>query len=155
MREHKKIDSLNLSKEILSRGNCVRIPIVGSSMYPLLRKGDIIFIKPVDIKQISSGDIIVCQRGRRMAAHRLMKKYIDNGRIVLVTKGDSFSGFDELLYSEDVLGKVTAIERKGRCLRINNGLYGVINIFCAKLSPFSKWIYPPLRKIKKRMNKRG
>lgn len=117
-------------------------------MFPLFRKGDIIFIEPIDIEQISIGDIIVCQRRDRMAAHRLMKKYIDNRKIVLVTKGDTFSEFDEPLDSEDMLGKVTVIERKGRRLRINNGLYGVINTFCAKLSPYSKWIYPPLRKIK-------
>ena len=117
-------------------------------MYPLFRKGDSIFIEPIDIKQISVGDIIVCQRGKRMVAHRLMKKYIDNGRMMLLTKGDTFPEFDEAVYSENLLGKVTVIERRGRRISINKGLYGAINIFCAKLSPFSKWIYPSLRKIK-------
>jgi len=148
----KRIDSLNLSREILNRGGDVRIPVVGSSMWPLIKTGDIIFIEPVDIEQISIGDIIVCRRGRRMVAHRLMKKYIDNGRTVLVTKGDTFCGFDSPFFSEDVLGKVRAIERRTRRIMINEGLYGVINIFCAKISYFSKWIYPPLRKVKHRID---
>lgn len=154
VREHKKIDSLNLSKEILRRKSIVRIPVVGSSMYPLLRKGDNIFIEPVDVRQVLVGDIIVCQQGHRMSAHRLMKKYVDNNkRVVLVTKGDSFSEFDGSLYSEDVLGKVTTIERKGRRIMIDEGLYGAMNIFFAKLSPFNKWIYPSLRKIKHTINR--
>ena len=122
-------------------------------MYPLFKKGDFIFIEPVDIKHVSVGDIIVCRRGRRMAAHRLIKICRDSGRKILVTKGDTFSEFDEPVYSENVLGRITAIERRGRHISINRGLYGVINIFCAKLSPFSKWIYPPLRRIKCGINK--
>jgi len=151
--EHKKVDSLRLGKKILERGSRVRISIVGSSMYPLLRKGDNIFIEPTDAKKASVGDILVCQRGEKMYAHRLMKKYVNNGKTILVTKGDSFSEFDAPLYSQDVLGKVTAIERKGRYIRINNGLYGAINLFCARLSLFSKWIYPILRQIKHRINR--
>lgn len=150
--EYKRVDSLNLSKEILNKGGIVRIPTIGSSMYPLFREGDNLFIEPVDRERISIGDIIVCQRGRRMVAHRLMEKYIDNGRTMFVTKGDTFTGFDDPFFSEDVLGKVTAIERKGRRIMINEGLYGAINIFCAKLSYFSKWVYLPLRKIKHKID---
>jgi len=148
MVKDKKVDSLNLSKEILGRGSSVRIPVIGSSMYPLFRKGDNIFIEPVGIERISIGDVIVCQRGKRMVAHRLMKIYQNNERITLVTKGDTFPDFDDPIYPEEVLGKVVAVERNGRLIRLNRGLGRLANFVLAKISPFSRWIYPSLRKIR-------
>lgn len=153
MREDKKIDTVDLTKEILKKGSCVRVPIVGSSMFPLFRKGDVIIIEPVDIEQIVLGDIIVYQREDKIFAHRLVKRYIDNGKTTFMTKGDTFSECDKPFFSEDVLGRVSATERKGQLLRINSGLYGALNSFCAKISPFSRWIYPPLRKIRRMTNR--
>ncbi|MEA3432197.1 MAG: signal peptidase I [candidate division WOR-3 bacterium] len=144
----KKIDSLELSKEILNRGNRVRIPVIGVSMFPLFKTGDIILFEPLTHSDVSIGNVIVYKQGERMVAHRLMKIYQNNERITLVTKGDTFPDFDDPIYPEEVLGKVVAVERNGRLIRLNRGLGRLANFVLAKISPFSRWIYPSLRKIK-------
>jgi signal peptidase len=136
--KYKKIGSLELSREILRRGKNLRIPIVGESMYPIFKRGDIIIIKPVKIEDLSVGDVVLYQSGKRMVAHRLIKKCINNGKMTFVMKGDSFPDFDPPVYPEDVIGKVIAIEREERTLRLDRGLNKLMNIFCAKISPFQK-----------------
>lgn len=148
MVNYKKVASLELSQRILEKGYSVRIPVVGGSMFPLLRSGNTIIFEPMEVSKISIGDIIVYGRGRRIVAHRLVKGYQENGRVVLVTKGDSSSSLDPSIYAEDVLGKVVSVERKGCRIRLDKGIGSLIDFICARIFPFSSWIYPVLRKVK-------
>jgi hypothetical protein len=143
-----------LSKEILGKGNCLRFQACGGSMHPFIKNGQIIQVRPTKISEINSGDIIFYRNlDDRMIVHRVIKKYRKNGKIVLLTKGDSTSEFDEYVYPENILGKVVAIEKNNKAIRIDKGLLKWVNTFLAKFSPFSKWIYfLPLR-IKHRINR--
>ena len=99
----KTIDFLELSKKIISRGSCVRIPVVGVSMFPLIRSRDIIHFQPVKDSGVSIGDVIVYERGERMVAHRLLRKELYNGTMMLTTKGDAFIHQDRPIHQEKVL----------------------------------------------------
>ena len=119
-------------------------------MHPFIKNGQIIQVKLTKISEIDSGDIIFYRSlDNRMIIHRVIKKQSRNGKIVLLTKGDSASQFDEYVYSEKIFGKVVAIEKNNKTIRVDRGLLRIINIFWAKLSPFSKWIYFLPRKIKR------
>ncbi|MDO9579596.1 MAG: nucleotidyltransferase family protein [Bacteroidales bacterium] len=145
----KNIDFLELSSEILSQGNCLRFRARGGSMYPFVRDGDILEVEPVNGREIRLGDVIFYQTAdERVVAHRVVRQSFSNDGPILITRGDSTVGKGERVSLEDILGRVKFIERNGRKIRFDSGTGRLIGIFFAKLSPFSRWIYPPLRKIK-------
>jgi len=151
MGDTQRPDFLSLSRDILSEGTNILIPKTGSSMYPVFKNGDSILVEPLSKNNnMAAGDILVFQKApnTRMVAHRLIRICRDNGKTILFTKGDTLPGFDKPIYPEDVLGKVVAVKRGERWLKVNNGLYGAINIFLARTLPFNRWAYPLLRKIK-------
>ena len=150
----KSLEFFELSNEILTRGNSLRFRALGGSMNPFIRNGDILEIEPVDEWKIGQGDVIFYRTlGKRLVVHRVIKKFSQNDKQVFVIKGDSIPDCGEDVLLEDILGKVVAIERNGRRMKFDRGLNRLMNIFYAKISPFSRWIYPPLRKIKHKINK--
>lgn len=147
--ECNKLEFVELSKEILGKGSCLRFQAKGDSMRPFIKNGQIIQVRPAKIFEINSGDVIFCRSfNNRMIVHRVIRKQRRNDKIVLLTKGDSTSDFDEYVYPDSILGKVIAIERNNRVIRMDKGMLRVINILCVKLSPFSKWICFLPRKFK-------
>lgn len=118
-------------------------------MHPFIRDGDILVIASTDVSKINLGDVIFHRTANDgLAAHRVIKKIFQNEKIIFVTKGDSSSSYGDEIFSKKVLGRVIAIERDGQRKKFDNGLNRLLNIFYAKISPFSKWTYPPIRKVK-------
>lgn len=131
------IELIDLSKEILGRGNDFRFQAQGESMYPFIRDGDILEITPVNKQGIRLGDVIFYHVGdRRMVAHRVTKKFTQNDKPVFITKGDSNTGKGEKVHLEQVVGRVKAIERSKRKIRINEGLNRLMYIFYLRIYPF-------------------
>ena len=131
-----KIEFIELSKEILDKGCSLRFQANGSSMYPAIRDGDIINIEPVNEKEIKLGDVIFYRTNDiRMAAHRVINKFFQNGKSILVTEGDFNTGKEEVIL-RDVLGKVKAIERNGRIINLTYGVGRLMDLSYAKISPF-------------------
>ena len=98
--------------------------ITSGSMWPALKKGDLVFIKGVDRGEIEIGDIIVYRNERGFTIHRVIEKNEET----LVTKGDANNVSDPPVRYEDVIGK--ALERKDKPIRIP--LLGNINILVNK-----------------------
>lgn len=146
-------DFLAFCEDMLSSAYDLRISIAGASMSPSFRSGDIVIIKSANAAEVAIGDIIVCRSADGMIAHRLIRKYKNNGNMVLVTKGNSLPNFDNPVFPEDVLGKVVAIERGKRKINLDNPLGRLTNLFLAKISPFSPWFYPVLRKANRGVRK--
>lgn len=152
----KGLDFVELSNEILACGCKLRFRAKGGSMHPFIRDGDILVIAPIDAWKISLGDVIFHRiKGGGVAAHRVIKKFFQGGKLIFITKGDSSSGYGDKVLLEEVLGRVIAIERNGRRKRFGSGLSKLQNIFYAKISSFNKWIFPLLRKIKHSMQVLG
>jgi signal peptidase I len=119
-------------------------------MSPFIRNGETVEIAPIESGKIRSGDIIFYRTNlKRLVAHRVIKRMIDGGRIFFITKGDRSPVFDEYVYSDDVLGKVVAVEKKGRIIRFDRGVMRLLNIIWARISPFNLWAYPGVRIIRK------
>lgn len=106
-------------------------------LHPFIRDGDILEITPVNEEEIRSGDVIFYRvEDKHMVAHRVIKKFTQNDKPVFVTKGDSNMGKGEKVYLEQILGRVRAIERNKRRIRINDGLNRLMYIFYVGISPF-------------------
>lgn len=112
-------------REGLRNGYSVRTKVRGGWMYPLIKGGDVITVRPMAMEEARIGDILVYagQIHDGLTAHRLLEKRRDaQGRKFLLSKGDANRYFDFRIYGEEVLGKVTMIERTdGRILRLDKG----------------------------------
>ena len=142
---NKTVRSSNLAKEILKRGHCVRIPTLGRSMFPLI--SSIIHIEPVKAEEIRVGDIVVYSSEEKMVAHRLTKKIIKDGKEILLVKGDTWLESSKVL-PEDVIGKVTKVEKWGIQLNFQRGVGKIIDIIFRSTSPLISRLYPILRNRK-------
>jgi signal peptidase I len=138
-----KVDLLALSKDILKKGKSIRFQARGWSMRPFIRDGDIITISPVENSALKTGEVVLyLSAGNQVIVHRIINKYKREGRITLMVKGDAVFGSAEKVEVQNVLGKVTTIERKGCLKRLDTKLHQMIGFFIAGISPFSRWIYP-------------
>ena len=94
--------------------------ITSGSMWPALKKGDLVFIKGTGKEDINIGDIIVYRNERGFTIHRVIEKNDET----VVTKGDANNVADSPVIYEDIIGK--AVERKDKPIRIP--LLGNVNI---------------------------
>lgn len=110
--------------EQLSKGNSIRMNIKGRSMYPFIKRNDMVTVKPIKFEQIITGDIIVYTRSieHDFTGHRVIKKRRNTqGREFLFTKGDASIHGDFPVYPEDIYGKVIIIERNGKSINLETG----------------------------------
>ena len=129
-------------KELLKRGYCVRVPTLGRSMFPLI--SNVVLIEPAIVKDIIAGDIVAYISGERVAAHRLVRKLIKDGKEILLVKGDTWLESSEVL-PENVIGKVIKVEKWGIQLDIKRGIGKIIDIICRSTSPIISRVYSILR----------
>ena len=60
-----------ISRKIRSQGSvCLRV--LGGSMTPWIRSGDLVFIKRFDFERVSTGDVILFERDDRFFVHRII-----------------------------------------------------------------------------------
>jgi len=83
--------------------------ITSGSMWPELRKGDLILIKGINSKEeINIGDVIVYTNVKGFTIHRVIEMNEDS----LVTKGDANNVKDSPIKYEEVIGKTLTINNK-------------------------------------------
>ncbi len=143
------VDSTALACELLKLGHQVRIPTIGTSMYPHIRFGEVIHVEPVEISGLVVGDIVVYTSDRRMVAHRVIRRGEDAEGSFVLAKGDSFHVFDCPVREEQVIGRVVAIERNGRARRLDHRRGRLLARFWALISPSSRWIYPAVGRTRR------
>ena len=87
--------------------------ISSNSMWPILKQGDIIFIKNIAPEDIKVDDVIVWQQEERgFVIHRVVKIKED----AIITRGDANTAEDPPVAFEKVVGKM--LEFRGNALRI-------------------------------------
>jgi signal peptidase I len=85
----------------------LRLPVVSDSMRPLLRAGDWIVVESAAPAALRLGDIIVVQRGVELITHRVVSHDTQGWR----THGDNTRVLDQVVQPEEIVGRVSAIER--------------------------------------------
>lgn len=102
------------------------------SMEPVIRVGDTVGVKKTKFKRLKIGDIIAFSKlnKRYPVIHRISRKLVRRGEILLITKGDNIKFEDGGVVSEiNYLGKVvTKKTRNGREIKLI-GVRGKIAFF--------------------------
>jgi len=106
-----EVGKASLAVEILKTGGTLRLRATGSSMLPSLWPGDVLTIEACTIDQAQRGDIVLFTRNARFFIHRVRGTSVQGGYLTLLTRGDSVPHCDPPVSSEQLLGKVTLVQR--------------------------------------------
>ena len=129
-----KRNANNLEKlctELLQEGHSVKFRAPGDSMYPTICDGDEVTVTPIDAASIKKGDIILYRNKSGITAHRVMRiiersearsrsaledsqNRSSSETLRFILRGDAAIVFDDPVSADQILGKVTHVERKGR-----------------------------------------
>jgi signal peptidase I len=113
-----------LIADCLKNGRAVRFRAPGRSMHPTIREDEAVVVAPIASPFLSIGDIVLSRYGEKITAHRLV--WIDaetaagqmsagpEGRPMYILRGDACTACDAPVPAEQILGKVVAVERRGR-----------------------------------------
>ena len=104
--------SHTLRKEIIRQGRSVQIQASGYSMFPFLRKGDLLTVDPVLMEKIRRGDIVVFEMGEKWIAHRVIKLRTSAENLEFLLRGDTCIAFDPVVYNGNYIGVITVFSRK-------------------------------------------
>jgi Peptidase S24-like len=100
---------LDLAAEVLRSGGTIRLEALGTSMLPSIWPGDVLRIESKLGEETVPGDIVLVARDQRFFIHRLVEKQDS----LWITRGDSLPQNDDPVAESQVLGKVSAIHRRG------------------------------------------
>jgi signal peptidase I len=104
-----------MASEVLRSSGKLRLRVTGWSMLPAVWPGDTLTVERAETETVSEGDIVLCARDGRFSAHRLvLKREADSA---IFTRGDAMPKLDPPVATDDLLGKVTMIERNGNCIK--------------------------------------
>jgi len=105
-----------LAREVLRSSGSLRLQVTGWSMLPAVFPGDTLVIEPTNTEDMVEGDVVMFSNGRRFVAHRIVARSHSPGRSRVHTQGDAVPRPDSPLAESDLLGKVSFVLRKGRCI---------------------------------------
>ena len=93
--------------------------VQGNSMLPLIRVGDLLLIRQ-QTDAVHQGEILTFRLGEQLVAHRVLKVYrAAQGLTGFLTKGDHSLSIDPMVSLDQVIGKVVAIRRGERQMRLD------------------------------------
>jgi hypothetical protein len=106
-----ELDKILIDKDIIklhARGYC---------MYPSISPGDILQARYKKFQEINIGEVIIFQQNGVLFAHRVIRKQENVKDSGLITQADrSLSEDTALATSQNILGVLVAVERKGRII---------------------------------------
>lgn len=134
-----------LTSDILDGGYYAALPSVGSSMFPVLRSGDRVYIESLNGNRPEIGDIILFKSGDNMICHRLVRIFENDVVTHYRTRGDAFLHKDESLTYGQIIGRVIRIERNyiscpRRILLLLSPITGRVPLLNAVIVTTLNWI---------------
>lgn len=95
------LDGVQIDKKIS------KLKTVGNSMLPILKSGDIVYIKKTNLENIQVNDFIIIKRDTKYITHRLIYK----SKSYVVTKGDNNLKADGRVPRKNIIGKLEKVQR--------------------------------------------
>jgi len=118
-------------------------------MSPSIKKGELLIVKPIALEEAEIGEIVAFRRDESqsvLTTHRVIQKGQERDQRYIITKGDRNPNRDlPLVSSQEVLGKVTGIERNGQVISLESPFYRLRGYLIARLS-LGLWILGVLKR---------
>jgi signal peptidase I len=106
-------------EKALTIGTIVRFRAEGTSMHPTIRDGEAISIAAVFPDEVVRGDVLLCRHSTRVMAHRVVGVATRGAGRVFELRGDAKAACDAPVGADDVIGRVIAVRRNGRLVRLS------------------------------------
>ncbi|MDR7073351.1 signal peptidase I [Fictibacillus barbaricus] len=131
--------TVDLIRRVLKEKGNILLPANGKSMFPFIRQGDICHFKDCHPSMFKKGDVILfVMPPNQLVAHRFIKRIHVDNRISYLFKGDTNLLFDEPVLSDQIIGKMTMIERRKKLLDLNNNWSNIWGLLIIHLPMMSK-----------------
>jgi len=134
--------------DLLREGYVIRSWAVGESMFPCIKKGDLLVIHPIALEEAAIGEIVAFRKAEShsvLTTHRVVARGQERGQGYLITQGDRNLCRDFPLSPQEVMGKVVSIERKGQVISLESPFYRLRGYLRARLS-LGLWIVGVLKR---------
>lgn len=104
--------TVQLIHKTIGKTGWIELPAEGTSMYPLIKTGDLCRFRACDPDTLKRADVaLFYTESGKLVAHRFYYKQVSDQNIVFLFKGDTNLGFDEPICGEQIIGKLTVIKR--------------------------------------------
>jgi signal peptidase I len=114
-------ETLQLIAGVIRKNGSIDLPAQGNSMYPFIREGDICRFVPCDGSPLKKGDIVLFHAlTGHLIAHRFYHLKTMNNRSHYMFKGDTNIGPDEPISQDQLIGKLTWIQRGRNILYVTD-----------------------------------
>jgi hypothetical protein len=113
---------MELAADTLRQFGKVRFVAHGCSMVPSICPGDLLTICSVAPSRLAPGDVVLTSREGRFYIHRLLRTWREGNQYFLQARGDALRQADPISDADQLLGRVTAIERHGKELQTRMAL---------------------------------
>lgn len=101
-----------LASELLKASYTIRFRAKGTSMHPMIRDGDVVFVAPLKEELIHKGDVVFFIVGdERALLHRIVNIGKNNQDQKYLIQGDSNIHPDGYISGANILGVMTTLER--------------------------------------------
>jgi len=135
-----------LAVQLLGAGHAMRFRARGSSMYPLVRDGDVLRVHPIEHTVVRLGDIVLyCTPHNGIVVHRVVGISTHGEETILLVKGDASGTSDPRVPQSQVLGRVVSIERRGRTIVPRSWTSRYVAPLQARLFRLRRWAYVLLK----------
>lgn len=140
---------LDLMREVLARGRPFRFRARGWSMTPFIRDGDVVTVAPLGGGRPSVGEVVAFQRPEtgRVVVHCVIAQAADGCFI----QGDGGPACEDgLIPGENVLGRVTRVQRDGRDIWLGLGPERVLIAWLSRtgrLAGAARWLPGPIKAL--------
>ncbi len=110
---------VDVARSVLRKGVSLRFWVRGCSMSPFIRNGDLVTLSPLGSRLPGRGDVVafISPGTERLVLHRLLKK--KDG--ICFAMGDNMPAPDLPVSLENIMGRVTRVEREGKTSRLGLG----------------------------------
>lgn len=146
----KEKESNPIAAKVRADGSvCFRV--LGASMFPWIRSGDLVFVRTFAYEQASRGDVVLFERAGRLFVHRVIRAAAEAAgreRGALITKGDALDAVDEPVTRAEFLGRVIRVHRGNRHLDMESIGRVMMGRLIARSSRASFALYGPARFVK-------
>jgi hypothetical protein len=109
--------ALDLLGRSVRFGSATRLLVNGTSMLPLLRPGDAVWLEAIDPALLRPGDLIAIRQQDVLLTHRLIAVAPSRWQ----TKGDNNRLADPPVGAEAIQGRIVMLERGRRLIFLNGG----------------------------------
>jgi signal peptidase I len=107
---------IGIIKAVLGSGHSVELPATGYSMFPTLRPGDRITVKPLAKGEFPKpGQVVVYENNEVLVMHRLIEIINESsGEQLFITRGDCVMDPDKPWLQQLVIGVAISYRRRGK-----------------------------------------